>query len=361
MNVNKNFVIKLIMTTSLTLTANLSYSEWVYDYKLLRHGLTLPVVSTYEIVQPSKSSIIRRVKFSKIGENVIETPTLRIRPNQEFIFNLAGLLAKKGKKLALYKKLSSMALKTNKSKVKLTKNLLNLININVFIETFLTYRHHSVFVDGNKVRKKKRMQKKLYDEIRWFLPALQINKIHKKISSGKKLSVEDYILPTFAKKAARVFTINRGPNCFHAALSFQDESIAKNGFFNVRKEKNHHRVMINFDELWRVLHKGFYPIDPYTTKLKYGDLLIFFGLPKGHRKKDLINYRWIKHATVYLFNDYTFSKGSKSANTPYTINTIKEEWTKWRNFTKNLAIRVFRKGRVQIHNLPKEDRLNWLY
>ena len=40
------------------------------------------------------------------------------------------------------------------------------------------------------------------------------------------------------------------------------------------------------------------------------------------------HYTWIKHTATYLYSDYTFSKGSKSANTAYTIKTLDEEWAR---------------------------------
>jgi hypothetical protein len=54
------------------------------------------------------------------------------------------------------------------------------------------------------------------------------------------------------------------------------------------------------------------------------------------------DWHWIKHAATYLFDDYTFSKGSNSPDTPYTVKTLDEEWDAWDHRSAHLGLKVFR-------------------
>ena len=109
------------------------------------------------------------------------------------------------------------------------------------------------------------------------------------------------------------------------------------------------------------MRNSFYEIDPDVSDLKYGDLLVFLELPAGESSLQDVDFRWIRHVTVYLFNNYTFSKGSKSANSTYTVNLLEDEWGKWKNRTKNMAIKIFRKSGRRVTTLPHEDLHKWLY
>ena len=96
--------------------------------------------------------------------------------------------------------------------------------------------------------------------------------------------------------------------------------------------------MINSDELWRVLQGDFYPLPAATTPVKYGDILLYLDPPAD--AGGVISPNWIKHASVYLMGNYTFSKGSKSSYTPYIIQRLADEWGFWRGKTKNLGIKI---------------------
>ena len=117
--------------------------------------------------------------------------------------------------------------------------------------------------------------------------------------------------------------------------------------------------MINYDELWRVLNTHFYEVNVKKYPLKYGDILVFFDVPKD--KDQNVYFKWIKHTAAYLFGSYTFSKGSKSPNTPYTVKTLKEEWKTWDRLTQNLGVKVFRKVQPAHVSAPSPDRYDWIY
>jgi len=182
-------------------------------------------------------------------------------------------------------------------------------------------------------------------------------KLFSKIEAGDPVDVGSLLLPKFAERANGKYTQYQGPNCFHAALSFAAPGLAKSNRVNIRREKNHHPAMINYDELWYALSNNFYEVDTKMSELKYGDLLIFFD----HTAGKPIQYKWIKHASVYLFGPYTFSKGSKSANSPYTFKTLSEEWATWDRLSSNLGLKVFRRKIDTARKNPLPTLRDWIY
>jgi hypothetical protein len=121
--------------------------------------------------------------------------------------------------------------------------------------------------------------------------------------------------------------------------------------------------MINYDELWRVLSENFYEVNPDKLPLKYGDMLVFFDVPEDDAD-DLekpVDFRWIRHTATYLFGGFTFSKGSKSPNTPYTVRTLAEEWKTWKRYTDNLGVKVFRRSQKSVKAAPPRDLTDWIY
>ncbi len=161
-------------------------------------------------------------------------------------------------------------------------------------------------------------------------------------------------------RLVKKFLTSRGPNCFHAALAFQGPQLTRSPLINVKEEDGYHRAMINYDELWRALSLEFYEINPVHTPLKYGDVLVFLDVPKT-AATGATNFRWIRHAATYLFNGYTFSKGSKSPNTPYTVKTLEEEWQTWKRYSAQLGVRVYRRSFDAVPAMPPKDMNEWLY
>ena len=192
-----------------------------------------------------------------------------------------------------------------------------------------------------------------------FFSERKRRKIFSKIEKGKDLILHRDLLPKFAKKMVKKYSIYRGPNCFHAALAFHDQRLPKSKKVNIKQEKGYHRAMINYDELWRAINRHFYEVDPGKSELKYGDMLVFFNLPQGNF--DGVNFRWIRHTSTYLFDKYTFSKGSKSPNTPYAINTIEQEWHSWANYTKRLGVKVYRRSTEKTMKSTPKDLTDWVF
>jgi len=154
-------------------------------------------------------------------------------------------------------------------------------------------------------------------------------------------------------------TIFKGPNCFHAALSFQSPLLASSNLINVRQEPGYHRDMINYDELWRILQLSFYEVDPAKSQLQYGDMIVFFET-KGADSPS-IDFKKLRHAATYLTGGYVFAKGSKSANSPYLVRTLGEEWETWTKYTDKLGAKVFRRNLKHVSNPLPADPVDWVY
>ena len=167
------------------------------------------------------------------------------------------------------------------------------------------------------------------------------------------------LLTPFARKMVGKFLVFRGPNCFHAALAFHSQKITSSPLVNVKEEQGYHRAMINYDELWRAINRHFYRVDPKTSQLKYGDMVVFFDVPENPGPE--VNFRWIRHTATYLFGPYTFSKGSKSPDTPYTVKTLADEWDTWRGFSKNLGVQIYRRNSAKVRGMPPGDVTDWIY
>lgn len=237
-----------------------------------------------------------------------------------------------------------------------TPETISLIDKSKYFAT-LRKTHHRLTIETAKLSNDQ--ARYLVNSVKPFLNSEQIRTVIEKIRNRQMLEVDKFVLPEFAKKVVENFTKYRGPNCFHAALAFQGLSIAKSPQVNVKEESGYHPSMINYDELWRVLRTSFYEINPEKDEIKYGDMIVFFDLPDSTRVKRDINFRWIRHAASYLFDGYVFSKGSKSANTPYIVRTLNEEWASWLGFSKNLYIKVYRRTALSPHEFVLSDLSDW--
>lgn len=199
----------------------------------------------------------------------------------------------------------------------------------------------------------------LWGQLEGFLSQDSLDGLLQTLRSGKTLSLDRDLLPDFARKMVRRYLVYRGPNCFHAALAFHGADLTKSALINVREEDGYHRSMINFDELWRALQTNFYEVRPEASELKYGDILAFFEIPAPGEP---VTFRLIRHAAVYLFGGYTFSKGSKSPNTTYTVNTLDEEWNAWSRRVGRLGVKVFRPThRTFLSRIPPRTLGEWFY
>ena len=327
----------------------------------LNISLAIPVKDNIEKLSVPSKKIRFRVR-KNIKDKRVEQIKLSVGRSKKSIREMANEIAKPKYQDQLYTVLSekvSKAKKTNFTniKVQITKDDLKLIQTSA-LGRVLEKPHHRVQVVGKKISENQ--IRRLLNQIRDHIPFKQRKRIRNRLKRKKDVSVDKFLLPPFAKKVIKKFLVFKGPNCFHAALAFHNVNITKSPLINVKKEKGYHRAMINYDELWRAINMNFYEVPPKQSDLQYGDMLVFFDMPQDEAT-NFVNFRWIRHTATYLFGSYTFSKGSKSPNTPYTVKTLDEEWRTWRSYTKNLGVKVFRRARKSLGARPPEDRLDWLY
>jgi hypothetical protein len=332
------------------------------DLNALRASLTLPVTDKVKkITIPSRKLKMRAYNPKK--DETVEPISLNVPRSESGVTEMAKRLAADGKSDALQSLLLDRLKKLGPTtrptvKVELQSDDFKLINFQALAEE-LSKEHHQVVVKAKDLAGEKNTWKEFRNQLSYILSREQLARINRKIRAGTDLVVDDDLLPPFAKKMAGKFIIYRGPNCFHAALAFFDQHLTRAPSVNVKEEEGYHRAMINYDELWRVINSEFYEVDPRNSPLKYGDLLVFFGVPPESPKH--INFKWIRHTSIYLFGPYTFSKGSKSPNTPYSVKTLEEEWATWRSFTQNLGVKIYRRQlNVSSGRLPVK-RDDWIY
>lgn len=296
-------------------------------------------------------------------DEVIEAISISIPKNVVALSDLVKRLAKKGKSVQLHKRFVKRLLdagSTNKDSVKVYLDMTDLKYISASaLSAHMARDHHRVVVKDLDFNRNQNKTKALLEQVSDFLPERKRQQLAQKIRAGIPLVVEDDLLPKFAENVIGKYLVFRGPNCFHAALAFHGQHLTKSKFINVKEEKGYHKAMINYDELWRAINKNFYEVHAATTPLRYGDMLVFFDVPT--EKYEKISFRWIRHTATYLFGPYTFSKGSKSPDTPYTIKTVKEEWDTWLGFTAKLGVKVFRRNAENLQSKPPKDLIDWIY
>ncbi len=342
-------------------------SSYTTDIKDLKPSLNIETIDNKKNILMSSSMLKTRVEKSQTTPE-IEPVGLKIPKDKKERMIYAGRIAKDGFESNVLKILNSKINKALKDpneqksklsyvKIELDSYLARIIKLNVFAKDYEASTHDLVIKTKTLPSK---LKKQLFNQVEEYLSEDRQTFLTRKIKAGKPLNVKEDLLPPFATKMIDKFTPFKGPNCFHAALAFQGENFAKAGYVNIKKQKGYHDYMINYDELWDTINHYFYEINPKLSPLKYGDMIVFFDITNPSSFTNP-HYTWIKHTATYLFSNYTFSKGSKSANTAYTIKTLDEEWTTWHKYVKNLGIKVFRKNnKYATKQLPKE--LNeWIY
>jgi len=235
------------------------------------------------------------------------------------------------------------------------------------VTTRMHRTHVRVLIDSARLLDKPDARGELLAQLAPFMEAAELRNVAGKLRIAQQLDVDADVLPAGPRRAVKSFEIFRGPNCFMTALAFQYPKMVRSQLVNIKTERDHHEVMINNDELWRVLQSSFYEVDPARAPLKFGDMIVFFQLPanpKSPTDAD-ISYRWVKHATTYLFDDFVYSKGSKSPNSPYVVGTLRSEWRAWEKHVAsgggNLGVKVFRKPLKSATSRPPKTLEDWLY
>lgn len=341
---------------------------FLFDVTTFTTTVSLPVTDTTETVRMSDKAIEQRLALAP-SDPTVEPLSLLMTDDETQLAEMAEKLALEGKAEALKDYLKN-ALKTAKpikkgSSVKTVEFSavgFTLVDRDNFAEMYSKTHHHLV-LDTKALWKDKAVRRELMKQLSPFFKKDERRALLERLKKGEPISVDDSLLPDFARKMVKRYIVHRGPNCFHAALAFHGPKMTSSSMINVKEETGYHRAMINYDELWRVLSRNFYEVDPDKQPLKYGDMLVFFDVPTA-TADDLstpVDYRWIRHTATYLFGGYTFSKGSKSPNTPYTVRTLSDEWKTWKRFTQNLGVKVFRRSQKSVKLQPPMDLADWIY
>lgn len=341
---------------------------FVFDINNVNGSISLPVLDKIETIKMDEKHLISRINQSNDNQNV-EPLTLTIKTDESSINNLSERLAvdDQAEKLADFFRQSISSEQINQSdpqtkSVVITKDAFEKINPNEFAQLY-SKTHHNLTIPTDELRANRKLRRELMKQLSPFLKKSERQVLGSKIAKGEPLHLDQDLLPDFPKRMVRKYIIFRGPNCFHAALAFHSPQMTSSSLINVKQETGYHRAMINYDELWRALNRNFYEIDPEKMPLKYGDMLVFFDVPKD-QADDLekpVDFRWIRHTATYLLSGYTFSKGSKSPNTPYSVRTVGEEWKTWKQYTKNLGLKVFRRSHQTVKLHPPVDLVDWIY
>ncbi|MEN9835533.1 MAG: hypothetical protein RL011_1726 [Pseudomonadota bacterium] len=346
---------------------------YLFDLGDISTALEIPLRDNVETVAMPRDIMQERLEKAA-SDPTVEPLTVVIGNKPVQIAALAAKLAKTGKKNALKnyftKKLeASPAAKLNTDPtdaaartITLDKESFGLIDP-VKLGGIYAKPQHNLIIQGDGFKNNQRLTKNFMRELVPFFDTSARAALRARLQKGENLEVNIDLLPEFAKSMLKKYIIFRGPNCFHAALAFQSVILPSSSFINVKEEPGYHRAMINYDELWRTIATEFYEIDPSRQALKYGDMLVFFDVPErqSDQASTEIDFHWIRHTATHLVNGFTFSKGSKSPNTPYTVRTLKEEWDTWKKFTKNLGLRVFRRSLTKVNEKPPVDLIDWVY
>jgi hypothetical protein len=342
-----------------------------FDITSFTTTLSLPVSDKPVTVRMSEKQMQERIELAPVDDTV-EPLSVLLADDPRQIKSTAQRLAAPGKEEELASYLATAVKRAKPVKkgmttrtVEFDKDGFALVNHEAFSDVY-SKSHHHLTLDTKELAKDKATRKELFRQLKPYFSKAERKKLSGKIARGETVTIDEHLLPSFAEKMVGKYIIYRGPNCFHAALAFQSPTYTSSSLINVKTETGYHRAMINYDELWRVLNRNFYEVDPEKVPLKYGDMLVFFEVPEedADNLDKPEDYRWIRHTATYLFGGYTFSKGSKSPNTPYTVRTLSEEWRTWKKFTENLGVKVYRrsaKGATSVAARPPLDLSDWIY
>ena len=333
------------------------------DISVFKSSLKLEISSTPRYI-PIPEKIIQ-ARLDKFKDDVrIEPIQITVIPSDDKILELSEKIAKQGSKLQFANYLRKNVKSAERVPgadlrlVTIDQGAFSLLDMNSFEEIFAK-EHEELTIRTTALQQDPKSRDQLLSELAAYLSANQLRDARQKIAKGAPLAVDEDLLPPFARKMVRRHTAFRGPNCFHAALSFQSPLFPKSSFVNVREEAGYHRSMINYDELWRSVNLYFYEINPSTTDLQYGDMILFFDTPKTAMTD--VDFHTLRHAATYLFGGYVFAKGSKSANTPYLIRTLSDEWDTWTKYTDDLGVKVFRRNLKHVKKATPWDPTDWMY
>ncbi len=337
--------------------------KFSYDLSEFHSSLNLPLSVKDHVLKIPERQIDLRLRKSS-SDSRIEPLQFTVDLQEDKLMDLASRVAKPNHKLAIANYLKNNFDQgeeipgTKLRLVSVSKEAFDLLEPGA-VDQLFSKIHHDVTVNSWTLRQNRKDRAKFLSQVSPFLSNQDLRRIEAKIDEGLALSMDKDLLPNFARKRIASHTIYRGPNCFHAALGFQSSRLASSSLVNVRREAGYHQDMLNYDELWRILNLSFYEIDPRKSELQYGDMIVFFEAKDA--AKPGIDYKTLRHAATYLLGGYVFAKGSKSANSPYLVRTLGEEWKTWSKYTQKLGVKVFRRNLKSVTNPLPEDPSDWVY
>ncbi len=338
--------------------------DYQYSPRNFRSELKIPLtVIDRSIPLPQKSIDFRIDKYTT--DLRIEPLQLTVDAKEEQIIDLAKTLALPSQRIALaayFKNNFGQGDKipgTDLRLVSIDKSALGMMSRDAFSNLF-SKTHHEIEISTKILKTNPASVHRLISQMSPFFSSNEMSRIRNKIKAGATLSMDKDLLPPFARKNVGRHTVFRGPNCFHAALSFQSPLMASSSFVNVRREQGYHNDMLNYDELWRVLQVSFYELDTTKHPMQYGDMIVLFET-NALNPSGVIDFKSLRHAATYLLGGYVFAKGSKSANTPYLIRTLAEEWDTWTKYTVKLGAKVYRRSLLRVNNPIPGDPKEWVY
>lgn len=282
------FKILLLLVGCFWSFESLSKSYWFDSIQNFQRGLKIPYSENIESIQPKAEMLLERSK-NIFNRKDNEVPSFYVSNDLKDLEALSKTLAKRGREAVLFEKLKKhMHLgEAKKNRIFLSEAALADINMDVLIRKFFTKSHHKIKIDAEELDKDETLKDELLSQVRPFLNFKDVVDIQRKIEEKTFLELDKDLLPPFPRKLVKTYTHFKGPNCFHAALAFQDPLLPKNSVFHPLRHGDYHWQMINHDELWRMLQGAFYEVDAQNTPLKFGDIVVFFDKPKSPIEKRL--------------------------------------------------------------------------
>lgn len=312
----------------------------------ISHPLSMIISDNLELdyyVKPqkvilSKEDIVWRYKNRKYPY-MAPPVTLSVKANN--YSDLCSKIAKANSKDELCKLLLKNDISkssTSKYVVTISPKTLPLIKENL-INSQYSYPSYELFIDLEKLK-----FNNVTNFLKFFSPFIDetqlFAKIQKLLKDGQKtISLKDLVFPRFAKENYNSFSHFHGPNCFHAALSFNQYGVENNYSINYKIESKLNYNFINNYEFFNALHTYYRKIDYKKERMKFGDVITFYSMKIS---PDGSNYKSFKHGSVYIGNGYIYTKGSKFSRHPYRIARFVEDYNYWSKKQGPIGMFVFR-------------------
>ena len=215
--------------------------QYIKNVDDFRPSVVLPVNEKTENIFISEKKLRKRISLSKKKDS-IEPLTMTIRPKTSIFRKIAKRIAKKKnveKVVELFqsKIISSKVYHRDNSKrvFQFEKQDFKWIDFKMYGKFFgQSHRNLKILPDRNEFTQLN--LKRLARQLDPYLEKWERKKIQTKFKGFNSISVDNFLLPTFARKMVKKYTIYRGPNCFHSALAFNNINIPRSSSINVKDE-----------------------------------------------------------------------------------------------------------------------------